>query len=42
MLPAQRCNMGEQLVGYISARRPQVTDGPVEIDGVPERDGGGD
>ena len=42
MLPAQRGDVGEQHVGYIGARRPQVTDGPVEVNGIPERDCGRD
>ena len=39
MLPAQRGDMGEQLVGHIDAVSAQMPDGSVEINGVPERHG---
>ena len=42
MLPAQRGDVGEQLVGHVDAAAAQMTDSSVEIDGVPERHGRGD
>src|SRR5271165_6119148 len=40
VLPAERGNVGEKLVGDDFAARAQLIDGAAEIDGVPEDDGG--
>ncbi len=40
MLPAERSDVGEKLVGNDFAARTQFVDGAGEIDGVPENDGG--
>ena len=42
MLPAQRRDVGEQLVRYRDAAAAQMPDGAVKIDGVPEDDGSGE
>src|SRR3546814_8526871 len=41
MLPAQRGDVGEQFVGHVDAAAAQMTDGAVEIEGIPERHGRG-
>ena len=40
MLPSERRDVGEKLVGNDFAARAQLVDGAAEIDGVPENDGG--
>ena len=42
MLPADRREMGEQRIRDHFAAAAQGINGTAEIDGVPERDGGGD
>lgn len=42
MLPAERRDMRQEIVGNGRALSTQVLDGLVEIDGVPVDDGGGD
>src|ERR1700733_10254090 len=42
MLPSERGDMGQQIVGHRRALRAQLPDGTVEIDRVPVNDGGGD
>lgn len=42
MLPANRGGVGEQRIRDRLAAAAQGLNGPPEIDGVPERDGGGD
>src|SRR5450755_3853874 len=42
MLPAERCDVGKQIVWRMDALGAEVLDGPVEIDGVPVDDGGGE
>ncbi len=42
MLPAQRCDVGEQLVWYSNAASAQMPDGSVEIDGIPQRNSCGE
>ena len=40
MLPAERGNVGEQLIGRSFGLGAKLGDGVVEVDGVPEDDGG--
>jgi hypothetical protein len=40
VLPAERGNVGEQLIGRSFGLGPKLGDGVVEVDGVPEDDGG--
>ena len=42
MLPAERCDVSEQIVGHMDALGAKMLDGPVEVDGVPVDDGGGE
>ena len=42
MLPAERGDMGEQLVRHLGTGRAQVLDGAFKVHSVPERDRGGD
>ena len=40
VLPAERGNVGEQLIGRSFGLGAKLGDGVVEVDGVPEDDGG--
>ena len=42
MLPAERSDVGQEIVGHVDALATKVVHRTVEIDGVPEDDGGGD
>ena len=42
MLPAERGDVGQKLVGNRRPLRAQLSNGPVEIDRVPMNDGGRD
>ena len=42
MLPPERCDMGQQIIGITRPLQPQLPDGAVEIDRVPMNDGGSD
>jgi hypothetical protein len=42
MLPSERGDMGQQIVGNCRSLRAQLPDGTVEINCVPVNDGGGD
>ena len=41
MLPAERCNVSEQVVGHVNALCAEVLDGAIQIDRIPMHDGGG-
>ena len=40
VLPSERCDVGDELIGDGFAAGTQLVDGASEIDGVPEDDGG--
>ncbi len=42
MLPAEWCDVGEQIVGHMDTLGAEMLDGPFEVDGVPVDDGGGE